>query len=59
MKCWDTKKPSVPLCWSLEADDSIVSLLSFKGGVYSICQMSDGRLVSGGYDKTLKIWKYD
>jgi len=52
VKCWDTKKPSVPLCWSLKADDS-------KYGVCSICQMSDGRLVSGGDDNTLKIWKYD
>ena len=51
VKCWDTKKPSVPL-WSLKADDS-------KYGVWSICQMSDGRLVSGGDDNTLKIWKYD
>lgn len=51
MKCWDTKKPSVSL-WSLSAAGS-------KDGAESIRELSDGRLVSGGWDKTLKIWKYD
>ena len=56
VKCWDTKKPSVPLCWTLKADNGNSVYIT---NVRAICQMSDGRLVSGGYFRTLKIWKYD
>ena len=49
VRCWDMKN-SFSQLWSLKADDSY-------NGVWSICQMSDGRLLAGGGDKTLKIWR--
>ena len=36
-----------------DGDNEVIKLGAF---VYSVCALSDGRLASGSYDKTIRVW---
>ena len=45
--------------WDLETKTQELSLRVHEGNVQCLLQLSDGRLVSGSGDKTIKIWDVD
>jgi WD40 repeat protein len=43
--------------WDVVTGNIIKTLFGHTGGVCSLCYSSDGkRIVSGSWDKTIKIW---
>jgi WD40 repeat protein len=42
--------------WNLETGDEIASFLGHKGPVYSVAFGPDGTVITGGIDRTIRIW---
>jgi len=47
-----------PAVWNLETYDLQFKLFGHRGGVDAIQFCSDGKIISGGMDSAIRIWKY-
>ena len=45
--------------WNVLTKENLYTLQGHNGWIYSLTLMSDGRLVSGSYDKTMIIWNLE